>query len=84
MSFYILFLDKAFDLALKSCQYEFLIEKKVSVWCKFFDLETIKVLQYRNDIEQNCKFGYKHDISRLMTCDLIIDLIDSLKEFRNG
>ena len=67
---------------MKSCQYEFLIEQKVSVWCKLFDLETIKLLQYRNDIEKNCKFGYKYDISRLMTCDLITDLIESLREFR--
>ncbi|RNA16061.1 multiple inositol polyphosphate phosphatase 1-like, partial [Brachionus plicatilis] len=74
----------AFDLALKACQYQFLIDKTVSVWCKFFDLETMKLLEYKEDIENNCKYGFKYDISRLMACDLIKDLMGSLKEYRKG
>lgn len=66
------------------CQYEYLIDKTDSVWCKFFDKETLQLLEYREDIKYHCKYGYKHDISRLMTCDLVKNLLQSLKTYQRG
>ncbi len=73
--------SKLFDMALKSCQYEYLIDGSVSPWCKFFDHQMLKTITYREDIKYNCKYGYKHEISKLMTCDLVNHLIKSLEKF---
>ncbi|CAF0730033.1 unnamed protein product [Brachionus calyciflorus] len=74
----------AFEMAFKMCQYEYLIDKTISIWCKFFDLETIKLLEYKDDLKNNCKYGYKYEISRLMTCDLVKNLLESLKTFKRS
>ncbi len=65
------------------CQYDYLIDGSESIWCKFFDENILQTLTYREDIKYNCKYGYKHDISRQMTCDLVKELIDSLVNFQN-
>ena len=77
-------LNKVFELTLKMCQYEYLIEGKDSIWCKLFDKETLKIMEYKEDIRYNCKYGYKHEISKSMTCDLVINLLDNLKTFKRG
>jgi hypothetical protein len=64
-------------LSLKLCQYEFLIDGTNSVWCRFFDSDILKLLEYREDIKYHCKYGYRHEISRLMTCDLVGNMVDS-------
>ena len=66
------------------CQSEYLLDQTVSIWCKFFDLETIKLLEYKEDVKYNCKYGFKFDISQMMSCDLIKDLVESLKNFKKG
>lgn len=33
------------------CQYEYLIDGTDSVWCKFFDQDTLKRQEYQEDIE---------------------------------
>ena len=75
---------KLFDLALKICQYEYLIDGTESVWCKFLDNETLATLTYREDIKYHCKYGFKYNVSRLMTCDLVSDLIQTLEQFKTG
>ncbi len=72
-----------FDYALKMCQYEYLIDGAESVWCKFFDEKIMQVISYREDISYNCKYGYRHQISKQMTCDLISDIVQSLQSFKN-
>ncbi len=37
-------------MALKMCQYQYLIDGTDSVWCKYFDKETLKLLEYQEDI----------------------------------
>jgi hypothetical protein len=70
---------KILEFLLKTCQYEYLIDSTESVWCKFFDDSTLNILEYQEDISSYCQFGYKHDISRLMTCDLVDDLVVKLR-----
>jgi hypothetical protein len=67
---------------LKSCQYEYLMDGTNSVWCKFFDRQALKLIEYREDIKYHCKYGYKYNLSRDMTCDLIGNLIENLKLFK--
>ena len=64
------------------CQYEFLMDSTNTIWCKFFDNDTLKLIEYREDIKYHCKYGYKYNLSREMTCDLVGNLIDNLKLFR--
>ena len=71
-----------FDFALKMCQYEFLIDATNSIWCKFFDKATLKMLEYKEDIEYHCEYGYRHEINSLMTCDLVKNLRENLKIFK--
>ena len=66
------------------CQYEYLVDGENSIWCKFFDEDILKLVEYKEDIKYHCKYGYKYNISRLMTCDLVKNLLDSLKAFKNG
>jgi hypothetical protein len=65
------------------CQYEYLIDSTESVWCKFFDEKIMEVVSYSEDISYNCKYGYRHAISKRMTCDLIADLVQSLQSFKD-
>jgi hypothetical protein len=69
---------------MKMCQYEYLIDGKNSVWCKFFDKSILQALEHREDIDYNCKYGYRYNISRDMTCDLIENLLDNLDDFRDN
>lgn len=71
-----------FNDILKTCQYEYLVDGKDSVWCRFFDNSTLKIKEYEEDIQYYCDYGYKHDISRLMTCDLVDDLVNRLLAMR--
>ena len=43
----------------------------------------LKAIEFREDIKYNCKYAYKYEISRLMTCDLIGNLVENLKAFLN-
>ena len=63
------------------CQYEYLMDGTNSVWCRFFDTDTLKLVEYREDIKYHCKFGYKYNLSRLMTCDLVSNLNENLNGF---
>jgi len=73
------------DTALKACQYEYLVDPTISsIWCKFFDTKMLKTIEFREDLKYNCKYGYKYELSRLMTCDLIGNLIENLNKFRIG
>ena len=60
------------------CQYEYLIDGMKSIWCKFIDEEMLKLVEYREDLKYHCKYGYKFNISREMTCDLVSDLTKKL------
>ena len=73
-----------FDLSLTVCHNDYLIDRTDSVWCKLFDNQTFKILEYREDIKYNCKYGYKHKISQDMTCDLVSNLLQSLQEYKLG
>jgi multiple inositol-polyphosphate phosphatase/2,3-bisphosphoglycerate 3-phosphatase len=66
---------------LKMCQYEYLIDKTDSVWCKFFDDNDLRLIEYREDIKYHCKYGYKYPLVTAMTCDLLDNLLDNLKNF---
>lgn len=77
------FKESLFDAALTTCQYEFLIDSRRSIWCKFFDDEMIKFIEYGEDIKYNCKYGSRYDINIDMTCDLVRNLFDNLNEFKN-
>lgn len=79
-----LFLVDLLEYALKMCQYEFLMDSTESIWCKFFDEKMLKTIAYRQDIKYNCKYGYRFEINKLMTCDLVNNLVESLENFKNG
>ena len=66
------------------CQYEYLIDSTESVWCKFFDEKMLETISYREDISYNCKYGFRFDINKQMTCDLVADLVQSLESFKDG
>ena len=70
------------EYALKACQYEYLINGTNSVWCKYFDKDLLKLLEYREDLKYNCKYSYKYELSRLMTCDLVSDLLTRLNNMQ--
>lgn len=76
--------DLIFERTLSACQNEYLIDGTDSIWCKFFDPETIKLIEYREDIKFNCKFGYKYSINSFMACDLVKDLLENLLKFQEG
>jgi hypothetical protein len=78
------FKEDTFEMVLKACQYQYLIDGTKSIWCKFFDEEMLKTLEYQEDIKYNCKYGYKHNISRDMACDLLKHLTTSLDQFKNS
>ncbi len=71
-----------FDMTLKLCQFEYLIDAQDSIWCKFFDKNTLELLEYKEDIKYNCKYGFKHEITQLMTCDLVKNMAQSLESFK--
>lgn len=77
-------LSNAYEYALKMCQYEYIIDGTDSVWCKYFDTDMLKLSEYREDIKNNCRFGYRHNVTRMMTCDLVKNLLENLKVFQNG
>jgi hypothetical protein len=76
--------DELVDAALEMCQTEYLTNGTDSIWCKFFDSDILKLFEYRNDIENNCKYGYRHEIASSSTCDLFGDLVQSLESFKNA
>lgn len=65
------------------CQSDYLIDRTNSVWCKLFDENSLKTLEYREDIKYNCKYGYKHQISQDMTCDLVNNLLENLNLYKS-
>jgi hypothetical protein len=71
------------DAALEMCQLEYLINGGESIWCRFFDKETLLTFEYKQDIESNCKYGYRHDVTSAMTCDLFSSLLEKLNGFKN-
>ena len=78
-----LYKERLFDLALKACQYEYLVDGTDSIWCKFFPQSLLRLIEYREDLKYYCKYGYKYNISRDMTCDLVSDLVNSLKDLKS-
>lgn len=79
-----MFVEYLFELAYKNCAFEYLIDGAEVPWCKFFDDQMLGVYAYREDIDYNCKYGRRSEISSLMTCDLVNDLVQSLESFING
>lgn len=69
---------------MRMCEYEYLIDGSESIWCKFFSQSVLQLQEYREDMQSYCKFGFKHSISRLMTCDLVKDLVAYLNTALNG
>jgi len=69
---------------LKACAFEYLVNKNTSIWCKFFDNKVLKLLGYREDLKLNCIYGNRHEINKLMTCDLVEYIIISLMGMQQG
>jgi hypothetical protein len=80
--FFLIVLARLLNFVFMACKYEYLIDRNQSIWCKFLDNSMLKVLQYREDIRYNCKFGYKYNITKQMTCDLIENLLYSFELMR--
>jgi hypothetical protein len=68
---------------INECQMEYIIDKTKSPWCKLVDNNVLKQFEFYEDITYHCKFGYKYTITKLMTCDLLKDLVDRLKDMKD-
>jgi hypothetical protein len=77
-------LENAFDYTLKMCQYEYVIDGTDSVWCKYFDARWLRLVEYREDIKNNCRYGKRRAMNTLKECDLVRNALDSLNEFVKG
>jgi hypothetical protein len=77
-------LEDRFDFALKMCQYEYIIDGTDSVWCKFFDRHWLQLVEYREDIKNNCRYGKRHAMNTLKECDLVKNAADNLRGFVRG
>jgi hypothetical protein len=66
-----------------ACQQEYVINKTESPWCKLLDNDVFKQYEMLIDIVYHCKFGYKYEITKMMTCDLIKELKGRLSDIKN-
>lgn len=78
------FKEDVYQSALKMCEYEYLMDSTESIWCRFFDEDMLKTFTYRTDVDYQCKYGYRFNITTQMTCDLVSNLVESLENFKNG
>lgn len=53
---------------------------RASPWCSLFDKESIRMLEFAEDLEYYWKDGYGHDITHHQACPAIKDLVDHLRE----
>ncbi len=65
---------------MNACQQKYITE---SPWCKLLDNDVFKQYEIYEDIIYHCKFGYKYEITKMMTCDLIKELKERLSNIRN-
>lgn len=61
------------------CEYQYLLDGTESVWCRFFNESTLRLEEFRQDMQLNCLYGYRSNISSLMGCDLMNELLTFLK-----
>jgi hypothetical protein len=74
---------KTVAAVLKACQIEYIIDNTKSPWCKLVGDDIFKAFEIFEDITYHCKFGYKYKITKMMTCDLLKDLVFRLNEVKN-
>ncbi|KAM8924852.1 multiple inositol polyphosphate phosphatase 1 [Pelodytes ibericus] len=67
------------QVAFFTCSFELAIKNTVnSPWCKLFDEEDGKVLEYLNDLKQYWKRGYGFDINSRSSCNLFQHIFQHL------
>ncbi|CAK6953137.1 multiple inositol polyphosphate phosphatase 1-like [Scomber scombrus] len=60
------------------CAYEFAIKTVNSPWCRLFDEDDAKVMEYASDLREFWKRGYGHDINSKASCILFHDVFNRL------
>jgi hypothetical protein len=63
---------------------EYIVDGTKSPWCKLIGNQTFREFERFDDINYHCRFGYKYEITRLMTCDLLKDLVGRLNDIQKG
>lgn len=71
---------KMYEQVYRICQYRHLLDSTTSIWCKLLDQDMLEVDEYLQDIKNNCKYGYKHEITQLATCDLMGNLVETFRQ----
>ncbi|KAM3912538.1 multiple inositol polyphosphate phosphatase 1 [Leptodactylus fuscus] len=67
------------QVAFFTCSFELSIHNIVnSPWCRLFDEEDAKVLEYLNDLKQYWKRGYGYDINSRSSCNLFQHIFQHL------
>ena len=54
-------------------------KRKMSPWCTLFDKDTIRMLEFAEDLEYYWKDGYGFEITHSQACPAIRDLVDHLR-----
>ncbi|XP_073452422.1 multiple inositol polyphosphate phosphatase 1 [Aquarana catesbeiana] len=68
------------QVAFFTCSFELAINNTVnSPWCRLFDEEDAKVLEYLNDLKQYWKRGYGFDINSRSSCNLFQHIFQHLE-----
>ncbi|XP_033468717.1 multiple inositol polyphosphate phosphatase 1-like [Epinephelus lanceolatus] len=68
------------EAAFYLCAYEFAIKAVNSPWCRLFDEDDAKVLEYASDLREFWKRGYGHDINSKSSCILFHDVFKRLNK----
>ncbi|XP_077115014.1 multiple inositol polyphosphate phosphatase 1 [Ranitomeya variabilis] len=67
------------QVAFFTCSFELAINNVVnSPWCRLFDEEDAKILEYLNDLKQYWKRGYGYDINSRSSCHLFQHIFQHL------
>ncbi|XP_044155528.1 multiple inositol polyphosphate phosphatase 1-like [Bufo gargarizans] len=67
------------QVAFFTCSFELAINNVAnSPWCRLFDEEDAKVLEYLNDLKQYWKRGYGYDINSRSSCSLFRNIFQHL------
>ncbi|XP_071985356.1 multiple inositol polyphosphate phosphatase 1 isoform X2 [Engystomops pustulosus] len=67
------------QVAFFTCSFELAINNDAnSAWCRLFDEEDAKVLEYLNDLKQYWKRGYGYDINSRSSCNLFQHIFQHL------
>ncbi|AWP13889.1 putative multiple inositol polyphosphate phosphatase 1-like [Scophthalmus maximus] len=61
------------EAAFYLCAYEFAIKAVNSPWCRLFDGDDAKVMEYASDLREFWKRGHGYDINRKSSCILVHD-----------